>query len=156
MNTTKTELLEELESIVNLAMMQNRNARTSELARDYENGLIKNLGHFLDRYRDSVVKEGYLKAFDQIEQNLQEEKHESREKGIEFAIKAINLQLASSKYGCRFEFVSVGTGDAKDITFFNDIDERGKPLDFTRAFSREIARKVREHGEQTNNNTTKE
>ena len=57
MNTTKTELLEELESIVNLAMMQNRNARTSELARDYENGLIKNIKHLIDRYRDSVVEE---------------------------------------------------------------------------------------------------
>ena len=149
MNTTKTELLEEFDNDGAMEDLLDSYPEIHEYTRQL---FIQSL----DRYRDSVVKEGYLKAFDQIEQNLQEEKHESREKGIEFAIKAINLQLASSKYGCRFEFVSVGTGDAKDITFFNDIDERGKPLDFTRAFSREIARKVQEHGEQTNNNTTKE
>ena len=62
MNTTKTELLEELESIVNLAMMQNRNARTSELARDYENGLIKNIKHLIDRYKYSVRKETISKC----------------------------------------------------------------------------------------------
>lgn len=79
----------------------------------------------LEALEKAVREEAYL-----------EEKTESREKGIIFALKAVNMHLRG--YGCRFEYPCKN----HDITFYDDVDELGNEMDLTKAFSKKITREM--------------